>query len=285
MTSYATLRDNANSTEDGLTPNTNTTPLTPPTLELASSVNNLTNNACLKKMNTPTTPNYDADSFSESEREKMDSTPENLKKIDDVIDNEVDGGAGGHNTKESTVQEEDQHHLHTITNNTSPCLSPRSEQAASFGLAAAVDDSNAKFCLAKPLCNVSKGKNNHNNKLYAKLFFFSFFLLLLFVFIFLIYHKTFFYILPIFRVLFSQSFILNVNYLCMPHSHTSSLYISKSFLFFFSTFTISLPKMDKGCNHKLFLNFKEFQIICNTLYYKYKNCCCLFYKILSIFLM
>lgn len=195
MTSYATLRDNANSTEDGLTPNTNTTPLTPPTLELASSVNNLTNNACLKKMNTPTTPNYDADSFSESEREKMDSTPENLKKIDDVIDNEVDGEAGGHNTKESTVQEEDQHHLHTITNNTSPCLSPRSEQAASFGLAAAVDDSNAKFCLAKPLCNVSKGKNNHNNKLYAKLFFFlSYYYCYLFSFFFNLSQNIFLYI-------------------------------------------------------------------------------------------
>ncbi|XP_037811934.1 uncharacterized protein LOC119603814 isoform X1 [Lucilia sericata] len=151
MTSYATLRDNANSTEDGLTPTS--TPLSPPTLELASSANNLANNTCMKKMNTPTTPGYDPDSFSESEREKMDSTPENIKKIDDVIDEE--GQLRRDNTKTSTVQQE--HHYNI--NNTPPCLSPRSEQSASFGLAAAVDDSNAKFCLAKPLCNIPKEMN------------------------------------------------------------------------------------------------------------------------------
>ncbi|KAM7357763.1 uncharacterized protein ACRADG_002984 isoform 2-T12 [Cochliomyia hominivorax] len=153
MTSYATLRDNANSTEDGLTPTT-PTPLSPPTLELASSGNS----SCLKKMDTPITPGYDPDSFSESEREKMDSTPENIKKIDDVIDDD-DGHLCRDTTKENTVQQyhhQNQHHHNYNINNTSPCLSPRSEQAASFGLAAAVDDSNAKFCLAKPLCNNPK---------------------------------------------------------------------------------------------------------------------------------
>lgn len=171
MTSYATLRDNTNSTEDGLTPST-TTPLSPPpSLELASSVA-LDSQTCIKKMHSPSTPGggYDPDSFSESEREKMDSTPENLKKIDDVIS---EAAAHLHHQKPTTTtvqphhhqqqQLQQHHHQYNTLNSlsTPPSLSPRSEQCASFGLAAAVDDSNAKFCLAKPLCNIPKGNNRN----------------------------------------------------------------------------------------------------------------------------
>lgn len=154
MTSYETIRDNANSSEDGLA-STNAT-AAESSLELEPSADITTNGDCIKKINTPSTPGYDPDSFSESEREKMDSTPENIKKIDDVIDEK------GHLHQEHiarTVQQT-HHHFNTTFNNAPPYLSPRSEQAANFGLAAAVDDSNTKYCLAKPLCNIPKGKNN-----------------------------------------------------------------------------------------------------------------------------
>ncbi|XP_059217297.1 uncharacterized protein LOC106089216 isoform X2 [Stomoxys calcitrans] len=129
MTSYASLPDNARTHEDGFTSNSNsTTPLSPPSeQELASAIG-------AKQLRTPLTP----DSFSESEREKMDSTPENIKKIDDVINE------GDHHRS--------QHQRQNMPS--AVCFSPQSEQyTPSFvpiGLAAAVDDSNAKLCLAKP---------------------------------------------------------------------------------------------------------------------------------------
>lgn len=172
MTSYATLRDNTSSIEDGLTPTSAS--LSGQNLELASSVNDFDNNGCVKKMDTPTTPCYDPDSFSESEREKMDSTPENIKKIDDVID---EGGGGGHvrrdHKKLKAVQQQQHHFNNNYTLPTS--LSPLSEQAAAgFGLSATLDDSNTKYCLAKQLCNIPKGKTEKKsyNLLYAKLLFF-----------------------------------------------------------------------------------------------------------------
>ncbi|XP_061392539.1 uncharacterized protein LOC133328006 [Musca vetustissima] len=96
----------------------------------------------MKKMAAPLTP----DSFSESEREKMDSTPENIKKIDDVIN---DNHQRLHHGNQQAVD--------------GGGLSPRSERYTSsfvpIGLAAAVDDSNAKLCLAKPpVCINPKGK-------------------------------------------------------------------------------------------------------------------------------
>lgn len=156
MTSYATLRDNTNTPEDGLA--SINAALAASSLELASSADNLANDECIKKITTPSTPGYDPDSFSESEREKMDSTPENIKKIDDVID---DNGHHHQDHSARTVQQT-HHHYNTTYNNTPPYLSPRSEQTSNFGLAAAVDDSNAKYCLAKPLCNIPKGKNKNN---------------------------------------------------------------------------------------------------------------------------
>lgn len=157
MTSYATLRDNANSREDIVGSNS-ATPSTPPSEgELLASA------ARMKQLVTPLTP----DSFSESEREKMDSTPENIKKIDDVI-NEAD------------------HHQQQHQALAAPAmgggLSPRSERyTASFnsiGLAAAVDDSNAKICRAKP---PPKGNTKNVNMkikatLKALLYFFYYFL-------------------------------------------------------------------------------------------------------------
>lgn len=119
MTSYVTLRDNLRSREEDLTSHSNSaTPSTPPPEDLATA-------ARTKKMAAPLTP----DSFSESEREKMDSTPENIRKIDDVIND---------------------HHLHHSNQQADGGLSPRSERYSSsfvpIGLAAAVDDSNAKLC-------------------------------------------------------------------------------------------------------------------------------------------
>ncbi|XP_075161809.1 uncharacterized protein LOC142234526 isoform X2 [Haematobia irritans] len=130
MTSYATLPDNVKTAEDGLISNSNsTTPLSPPSeQELACATG-------AKELQSPLTP----DSFSESEREKMDSTPENIKKIDDVINEASD------------------HHHNFRHPPSSVGLSSHSEQYTSsftpIGLAAAVDDSNVKLCLAKPpLC-------------------------------------------------------------------------------------------------------------------------------------
>uniref|UniRef100_A0A1A9WTC0 Uncharacterized protein n=1 Tax=Glossina brevipalpis TaxID=37001 RepID=A0A1A9WTC0_9MUSC len=118
MTSYATVQDNGNATNTTLT-----SPLSSPTLETAASHHDLTGNNCMKKIDQqPCSPYCDVDSFSESEREKMDSTPENIKKIDDVINETVN--------------------LQPI--NKLSALSHRTEQIA-------VNNSITKFCLAKPL--------------------------------------------------------------------------------------------------------------------------------------
>lgn len=101
-------------------------------------------------LDTPTSnccTDYECDSFSDG-HEKTDTTPENLKKIDDVI--------------------EQQQHLknrsssHYLSNSQA-----MASNAADFdreiigaggasygvGLAAAADDSNTKFCFGKPLCS------------------------------------------------------------------------------------------------------------------------------------
>ncbi|KAL9903201.1 uncharacterized protein ACN2A1_004165 isoform 1-T8 [Glossina fuscipes fuscipes] len=141
MTSYATVQDNGNATNTTLT-----SPLSSSTLETAATQTDLTSNNCIKKIDQPCSPCCDVDSFSESEREKMDSTPENIKKIDDVINETVS--------------------LQPI--NKLSALSHRAEQIA-------VGNSITKFCLAKPLsqsqsidlreavdsCN--QGNNNINN--------------------------------------------------------------------------------------------------------------------------
>uniref|UniRef100_T1PF37 Uncharacterized protein n=1 Tax=Musca domestica TaxID=7370 RepID=T1PF37_MUSDO len=137
MTSYATLRDNLRSREEDLTSHSNSaTPSTPPPEDLATA-------ARTKKMAAPLTP----DSFSESEREKMDSTPENIKKIDDVIND---------------------HHLHHSNQQADGGLSPRSERYSSsfvpIGLAAAVDDSNAKLCPKGMFTGKSGSGSNKDTK-------------------------------------------------------------------------------------------------------------------------
>lgn len=163
MTSYATLRDNNSSTaEDGITSNS-VTPSTP--LDVASAVE-LQDNSYIKKMAAaPLTP----DSFSESEREKMDSTPENIKKIDDVI-NEANNQHHHHHRAQ-----------HQQIDMPAAGLSPRSDHhqyyhhqnssgfAATIGMGTAVGDSNSKMCLSKPACNNPKeGEGGNNNKaLYA----------------------------------------------------------------------------------------------------------------------
>uniref|UniRef100_A0A1I8N576 Uncharacterized protein n=1 Tax=Musca domestica TaxID=7370 RepID=A0A1I8N576_MUSDO len=137
MTSYATLRDNLRSREEDLTSHSNSaTPSTPPPEDLATA-------ARTKKIAAPLTP----DSFSESEREKMDSTPENIKKIDDVIND---------------------HHLHHSNQQADGGLSPRSERYSSsfvpIGLAAAVDDSNAKLCPKGMFTGKSGSGSNKDTK-------------------------------------------------------------------------------------------------------------------------
>lgn len=71
---------------------------------------------------------YEEDDNSSLEgREKADTTPENIKKIAEII--------SGNEAAAPKLQQ--QHQLHTTT-------------SSFVGLGAAIDESNAKFCLGKP---------------------------------------------------------------------------------------------------------------------------------------
>ncbi|XP_017468581.1 PREDICTED: uncharacterized protein LOC108360698 isoform X1 [Rhagoletis zephyria] len=89
---------------------------------------------------------YECDSFSDG-HEKTDTTPENLKKIDDVI--------------EQHQHLKNRPSSHYLSNSQAIASNAADFEREFFGagdvgygvgLAAAVDDSNAKFCFGKPLC-------------------------------------------------------------------------------------------------------------------------------------
>ncbi|CAD7005316.1 unnamed protein product [Ceratitis capitata] len=102
---------------------------------------------------TPTSnccTDYDCDSFSDG-HEKTDTTPENLKKIDDVIEQQQ---------QQQLQQLKNRSSSHYLSNSQSMAASDRDIVGGGYGgggygvgLAVAVDDSNAKFCYGKPLCN------------------------------------------------------------------------------------------------------------------------------------
>lgn len=78
--------------------------------------------------NNSNSNHYEEDDNSSLEgREKADTTPENIKKIAEII--------SGNEAAAPKLQQ--QHQLHTTT-------------SSFVGLGAAIDESNAKFCLGKP---------------------------------------------------------------------------------------------------------------------------------------
>lgn len=101
-------------------------------------------------LDTPTSnccTDYECDSFSDG-HEKTDTTPENLKKIDDVIEQQA-----------QLQQLKNRSSSHYLVNSQASATNAdafdRDIVGAGYGvgLAVAVDDSNAKFCFGKPLCN------------------------------------------------------------------------------------------------------------------------------------
>ncbi|XP_011194579.2 uncharacterized protein LOC105219898 isoform X2 [Zeugodacus cucurbitae] len=104
-------------------------------------------------LDTPTSnccTDYECDSFSDG-HEKTDTTPENLKKIDDVIEQQAQ-------LQQLKNRSSSSHYL----SNTQQAAATNAANAYDrdivgagygVGLAVAVDDSNAKFCFGKPLCN------------------------------------------------------------------------------------------------------------------------------------
>lgn len=92
-----------------------TTPAAASTKQMSGNHNNNSNH-------------YEEDDNSSLEgREKADTTPENIKKIAEII--------SGNEAAAPKLQQ--QHQLHTTT-------------SSFVGLGAAIDESNAKFCLGKP---------------------------------------------------------------------------------------------------------------------------------------
>lgn len=95
-----------------------TTPAAASAKQMSGNHNNNNNNS----------NHYEEDDNSSLEgREKADTTPENIKKIAEII--------SGNEAAAPKLQQ--QHQLHTTTSNF-------------VGLGAAIDESNAKFCLGKP---------------------------------------------------------------------------------------------------------------------------------------
>ncbi|XP_054735380.1 uncharacterized protein LOC129242644 [Anastrepha obliqua] len=104
-------------------------------------------------LDTPTSnccTDYDCDSFSDG-HEKTDTTPENLKKIDDVIEQ-----------RQYQQQLKNRSSSHYLSNSQAMASSATDcdrdivgagSGGYGVGLAVAVDDSNAKICFGKPLCS------------------------------------------------------------------------------------------------------------------------------------
>lgn len=130
MTSYAKDTTQTAAAPPATTTTTQTTTATTGTETAAAATTPAA--ASAKQMsgnhNNNNSNHYEEDDNSSLEgREKADTTPENIKKIAEII--------SGNEAAAPKLQQ--QHQLHTTTSNF-------------VGLGAAIDESNAKFCLGKP---------------------------------------------------------------------------------------------------------------------------------------
>lgn len=130
MTSYANDTTQTAAAPPATTTTTQTTTATTGTETAAAATTPAA--ASAKQMsgnhNNNNSNHYEEDDNSSLEgREKADTTPENIKKIAEII--------SGNEAAAPKLQQ--QHQLHTTTSNF-------------VGLGAAIDESNAKFCLGKP---------------------------------------------------------------------------------------------------------------------------------------
>lgn len=130
MTSYAKDTTQTAAAPPATTTTTQTTTATTGTETAAAATTPAA--ASAKQMsgnhNNNNSNHYEEDDNSSLEgREKADTTPENIKKIAEII--------SGNEAAAPKLQQ--QHQLHTTT-------------SSFVGLGAAIDESNAKFCLGKP---------------------------------------------------------------------------------------------------------------------------------------
>lgn len=130
MTSYANDTTQTAAALPATTTTTQTTTATTGTETAAAATTPAA--ASAKQMsgnhNNNNSNHYEEDDNSSLEgREKADTTPENIKKIAEII--------SGNEAAAPKLQQ--QHQLHTTT-------------SSFVGLGAAIDESNAKFCLGKP---------------------------------------------------------------------------------------------------------------------------------------
>lgn len=130
MTSYANDTTQTAAAPPATTTTTQTTTATTGTESAAAATTPAA--ASAKQMsgnlNNNNSNHYEEDDNSSLEgREKADTTPENIKKIAEII--------SGNEAAAPKLQQ--QHQLHTTT-------------SSFVGLGAAIDESNAKFCLGKP---------------------------------------------------------------------------------------------------------------------------------------
>lgn len=130
MTSYANDTTQTAAAPPATTTTTQTTTATTGTETAAAATTPAA--ASAKQMsgnhNNNNSNHYEEDDNSSLEgREKADTTPENIKKIAEII--------SGNEAAAPKLQQ--QHQLHTTT-------------SSFVGLGAAIDESNAKFCLGKP---------------------------------------------------------------------------------------------------------------------------------------
>lgn len=131
MTSYANDTTQTAAAPPATTTTTQTTTATTGTETAAAAT--MPAAASAKQMsgnhnNNSNSNHYEEDDNSSLEgREKADTTPENIKKIAEII--------SGNEAAAPKLQQ--QHQLHTTT-------------SSFVGLGAAIDESNAKFCLGKP---------------------------------------------------------------------------------------------------------------------------------------
>lgn len=129
MTSYANDTTQTAAAPPATTTTTQTTTATTGTETAAAATTPAAASAKQMSGNHNNNSNhYEEDDNSSLEgREKADTTPENIKKIAEII--------SGNEAAAPKLQQ--QHQLHTTT-------------SSFVGLGAAIDESNAKFCLGKP---------------------------------------------------------------------------------------------------------------------------------------
>lgn len=129
MTSYANDTTQTAAAPPATTTTTQTTTATTGTESAAAATTPAAASAKQMSGNHNNNSNhYEEDDNSSLEgREKADTTPENIKKIAEII--------SGNEAAAPKLQQ--QHQLHTTT-------------SSFVGLGAAIDESNAKFCLGKP---------------------------------------------------------------------------------------------------------------------------------------